>query len=174
MSIISSNQNFPTKNQIPDHSIMDHFKKQTYLGNEYIYSASTAIGGTSEVPLLYLANPAGSAKSLFYGMRKLICATASNSAIARFYLNPVSITGGSTETPINLRVASSNESIATLTLSPSVGGSFGSLIDILSSLNPSPDESNTLIILDPGESLLITSQCSASSTVITKNSWYEL
>ena len=44
-----------TNKQIPDHSILDHFDKQTYLGNQYSASASFTVGA-SEIPLLLMTN----------------------------------------------------------------------------------------------------------------------
>lgn len=171
-----------TNRQVPDHSIMDHFEKQTYLGNQYIYSvASSEIGATSETAIILLQNPVVSTNafpsgytSLFVNLRKIICLTASQTAIMRLYLNPTFSAAGTAETPINLRPASPNTSIATLSVAPTVSAN-GTFIEILSSTPMVEDSASKLIVLDPGQTLLITAQVSSDSTfVATELAWYEL
>lgn len=89
--------------QIPDHSIMDHFNKQTYLGNRYIYTTAQTISGTSETALLLISNPSANAvtvpsTSMFLDVRKLTALTASHSALLNFYLNPTVSAGVQTVT----------------------------------------------------------------------------
>jgi hypothetical protein len=171
-----------TNKQVPDYAMVDNFNKQNYLGNQYIYSlGNNEITSTSETALIYLNNPLvtmgsfpSNYKSLFCNLVKLICVTASETALFRVYLNPTISGAGTTETPTNLRSASSNTSIALLELSP-ITSANGTLILTLAAIPGLPDISNVLTILDPGKSLLITVQTSSTSTFIASQlSWYEL
>lgn len=171
-----------TNKQVPEHSIMDHFDKQTYLSNQYVYSVgSSEIGSTSETAIILLQNPAVSVsafpsgyQSLFVNLRKIICLTASETAIIRLYLNPTFSAAGTSETPINMRPASSSVSVSKLSVGPTVSVN-GTFIEILTS-NPMVEDSATkLLILDPGQTLLITAQTSSSSTLVaTELAWFEL
>lgn len=169
-----------TTKQLPDHSILDAVNKQTYLGNEYVYCASNAITGSSETVLYLLKNPVVTASgfpsgyiSLFYNLSKLITATDANSCTLRVYLGPTSSASGTAKTPVNLRPKSTNTSIATLGLTPTVSAN-GTLIDMITSQSFAQTSSNVMTILDPGKSLLITVQCNTDSTVITQMRWYEI
>lgn len=170
-----------TNRQVPEHSIMDAYNKQTYLGNQFIYSASTALTGSSEVPLYVLQNPAvttaafpATQQALFLNFRKVTCITASQSILLRFYFNPVGVSGGTPETPVNLRPLSTATGIATLALKPTVSGSNGTLVTVLSSNAFAPDLSNVLAVLDSGQSLLVTAQPSGDCSVIAELGWYQL
>jgi hypothetical protein len=170
-----------TNKQVPDNSILDYFNKQVYLGNTFIYSVgSTEILTTSETPLLLLSNPAlvahsfPTGKSLFQGLKKLTCLTTGQSAIFRIYANPTVSALGTSQTPLNLRPASPNTSVAALSTSPTVT-SFGSLVAVLASAAFTPDVSDVLTVLDPGQSLLVTVQTSSATTFIAcEFSWYEI
>ncbi len=170
-----------TNFQDPKQSILDAYNQQTYLGNQFIYSTgSVSISGTSETPLVLISNPtvSGSSfpskyKSLFLNFRKVTCFTSSQSAIFRFYFNPTVTGAGTTETPLNLRPANPNLSVATVGLNPTVSAN-GTYIAALASLAFVSDISTVLAILDPGKSLLITVQCSASASVNAESGWYEI
>ncbi len=86
-----------TNRQVPDHSIMDHFNKQTYLGNQYsINQAFTA--SASETPILLLNNiQSGNAqilKALFQNLLKVVENTAAKSIILNVYSGPTFATIG--------------------------------------------------------------------------------
>lgn len=175
MATIPSNQNFPTNKQIPDHAILDILGKQTYLGNEFIYSVpSNQIVSGSETALLYHINPVGNSKSLFHSIRKLTCITLTNTVLFRFYSNPTVSSNGTLQTPTNLRPANANLTTGNLYLSPTASAN-GTFLGTLASSAFVPDVSNVLLILDPGQSILVTAQASAASTAIaTELGWYEL
>lgn len=167
-----------TNKQDPSNSILDANFRQTYLGNQYIFSLISSVG-TSEIPVLLLRNPAlvGAAfptgKALFQNIKKLTSLTALNSATFRFYFNPTVSSVGTTQAPVNLRPALSNTPVALLTSAPSVS-SNGTFIGSLTSNAFSPDVSTVMEILDPGQSLLVTVQASAISTSVeTILAWYE-
>lgn len=171
-----------TNKQVPDHSIYDAYDKQTYLGNQYQFSfGNTEITTTSEYPLLLLQNPAvatssfpSAYQSLFINVRSLICLTASQTAVLRYYLGPTFAAAGTAQTAINLRQASTNTSIATLTSGPTVSVN-GKLIGIQSSNPLVPDRRNDMVIIDPGKTLLVTVQTSSNTTYIASElGWYEL
>lgn len=172
-----------TQRQVPDHSIMDLMGKQCYLGNQFIYAnAKASFTATTETPILYLSNPAITTsaftapawKALFVNLNKLVVATASQNVIMRLYLNPTSVTAGTTETPVNLRPQNPNTSIAALSINPT-WTIAGSPIQVLAAQIGLPDTSSILMILDPGNSLMITAQASATATaIINEISWYEL
>jgi hypothetical protein len=173
-SPLTNSLSFPTSKQVPDHAILDINAKQIYLGNQFIYATnSTAISGTSETPLVLMSNPTTNAVSLFHNVRKLTCLTASNSSIFRFYLSPTGASGGTAQVPINLRPASSNTSKSVVTLSPTVSTN-GTFLAALASSAFNPDISSLLIIIDPGQVMLVTVQNSATSSVAAELSWYEL
>lgn len=170
-----------TNRQIPDHAILDFYNKQLYLGNQYVYATNQAIASTAEIPLLLLQNPAISTSGfpsgyvgLFVDYSKLACLTASQNAVIRMYLAPTFSVAGTAKTPLNLRPASPNVSIATLTSAPTVSVN-GNLINVLSALPGEPDESHLMTILDAGQTMLWTIQTSANPTSIAAElSWYEL
>jgi hypothetical protein len=167
--------NFPTAQQVPDKAILDAFNKQTYLGNQWCYATNLqTISGTNEFPLILLTCPTTSTKSLFSNQRNAECLTANSTAIFRYYLNPTVSSVGTTETPVNLRPASSNTALGLPTLNPSVSanGSYFTMLDISTFV---PAISNSLVILDPGQTLLVTVKVSAGSTVVNSEIlWFEI
>lgn len=173
MSTIPSNQNFPTKNQIPNNSIMDKFDKQVYLGNYFRFAATTALTGTSENPLYLLKCPATATKSLFFNLNRIIGQTASQTITIRAYIGPTVTVAGTSKTPLNARPANTNASIADLELTPTTSAN-GILISALLAAPLAMAEADELIILDPGQSLLITTQATASMSVLAELGWYEL
>lgn len=171
-----------TKNQIPENSILDHFDKQAYLGNQFAFVLSDfSAGATSETPFLLLSNPAVSASafgtgygSLFQNLRRIISLTANDTVILRAYMNPTVTANGTAKTPVNVRPGSSNTSIAKLYESPSVSAN-GTLVDVIASNAFDPKDSSSLLILDPGQSLLLTVQQSAGAGVVGCSlGWFEL
>lgn len=172
-----------TNKQVPEHSIMDIFWKQAYLGNQFVYAVGDMeITQTSEYPLFWLQNPPVSAtafpsgwQTLFVNIAKIACLTASQSAILRVYLNPTGASGGTTETPLNVRPGNTEiSSIASLALSPSSSGN-GSIVETLCAQPGLPDKISGLYILDPGNSMLVTAQTSSDTTYIGSSiGWYQI
>lgn len=177
------NQSLATNKQIPEHSIMDVFWKQAYLGNQFLYAiGDMEITQTTEYPLFWLQNPSVSAaafpsgwQALFVNICKIACLTASQNAILRVYLNPTGASDGTAETPLNVRPGNTEiTSIASLALSPSSSGN-GSIVETLCAQPGLSDKISGLYILDPGESLLVTVQTSSDSTYIGSSiGWYQL
>ena len=137
-----------TNKQIPDNAILDRFDKQAYLGNQYCAATGViSLSNTAETPLLYLGDPATTtgafpvnAISLFLRTRKLICYDVSDAtaAVFRLYINPSTISGGTPLTPSNNRLGSSFTSVATATISPTVG-SKGTLVYTFPAWGDYPD-----------------------------------
>lgn len=171
-----------TNRQVPDHSIMDHFNKQAYLGNYYDYSlGNNEILTTSEYPLILLTNNQPSTQafpynwlSLFCDLRNAISVTATQSVILRAYLNPTITSAGTSKTPTNLRSGSSNASVAALSINPTISAN-GTLVDVIGANAFETAQSQKMLIIDPNHSLLITVQTSSNTTFIGTNiGWYEL
>lgn len=170
-----------TNKQVPEHAIMDIFGKQSYLANQYAYAVDSEPGTTSEYPLILLSNPAVSASSfpsgyvsLFCQKIRLSCLTASQTAVVRLYLNPTVGSAGTSETPIQLRAASSNVSIAALSISPTIS-SNGKLIDISSASLGLSTTLDVMSVIDPGQSLLVTVQTSSTTTYVGVTlPWWEI
>lgn len=173
MATIPSNLRFPTSAQNPSEAIMDLFGKQVYLGNTFVYASSVSVSGTSEQPFYTLANPLDNAKSLFVNLRKVISGSASLSVIMKCYIAPIVSVAGNAQTAINMRPANGNLATGVLQLSPTVSAN-GSLILVEASNAFDPKFSQNLVILDPGQVMLVTFQCSASDTVLFELGWYEL
>lgn len=172
---ISGTQRFPTNRQVPDHAIMDFYNKQVYLGNQYIGSSGVvALADTSEHPILYLLNPASSTISLFVATKKLFAGDVTNSVIFNLYSTPTTVAAGSAITPVNSRILSSSASVATLKKTVTAGAN-GTLIEAMpTGLGFSPIDSSSMLILDPGASILITAKGSAATNCVAELVWYEL
>lgn len=171
-----------TNRQVPDHSIFDAYDKQAYLGNQYCYTTDdTTIASTSEIPLFLLKNPVITTTafpaqyvSLFFNLRKLFTLTDLETSVLRFYFHPTVTGAGTPVSPVNLRRASPNVSIAALSIAPTVSAN-GTLVDFIASTSSVLNQSELMIILDPGQSLLVTVQTSNDPTDISVGlSWYEL
>lgn len=93
---MSSNTNtaFPTKNQVPDHAILDYFNKQTYLGNQFMTCQAFTVS-TSELPILLLANPSKTL-SLFQNLIGALSLTAAHTLAFKVYFNPTITAGAQT------------------------------------------------------------------------------
>lgn len=163
-----------TNKQIPDHSIMDFYNKQVYLGNQFIASYQAASSGMSEVPWMAITNAVGNARGIFISALVANCLTASDTAILRVYSNPTGLTGGAAVAPVNMRPANTNLSVATIVSKPTVSTN-GTYLYSVAAGALAQSVSNLMTILDPGQSLLITSQASASSeSVGAEVSYYEI
>lgn len=166
-----------TNRQLPDHSIMDFFNKQTYLGNQYSANKVFSIG-TTETPLLLLNNAqvgsVNNVKGLFKNLVKVVENTAAQTVILNVYTNPTVTGAGTPLTPVNMRSSYGNNSVATLTFSPTVSAN-GALVDSISALALGVGLSTILNILDQTQTLFVTGIASAAATSITAIlQWYEI
>jgi hypothetical protein len=176
-----------TNRQVPEHAILDYFNKQSYLGNAFSFPInSQTINSTSETPIALIINPAVTAdafpsgyKSIFNNLRTTASDNSSGddgTSFFRYYFNPTYSGLGTKTTPVNVRPASPTTSIANCY----VNGQFtisanGTLVRAITAGYSSINDSLLLLILDPGNSLLVTAQCVTSgSTIINANSWWEL
>lgn len=99
---------------------------------------------------------------------------ASDGAAPTGFVFTVTAGAGTPLTPVNLRSAYGDNSIAQVSESP-IASANGTLIDSISAAAQSVASSDLLKILDAGQSILVTSIASASSTSInTILQWYEL
>lgn len=173
-----------TQNQTASNSILDQFNRQSYLGNSYIVGLSqiTTTSTNTEYPLLYMSNassPSTStspAVSCFNNLRKLQCGDISGASgvLFRIYLNASSVSGGTSVTPANMRTGSSNTSVMTVLKQPTVG-TKGTLIATFPVGWSSQNFDPSLLIIDPGNNILITGQpITGSSTAVVEASWYEI
>ena len=167
---IPSQTRFPTPNQNPEKSILDYFDKQFYLGNGFSVPFLNTNSSTSQ-PLVMIQNPATNTKTSIF--LKTLQIYTDNAVTASFYLNPTITSNGTLVTPVNLRPANANLSNALCYASPSVS-SNGTLVSIL----PSPDNYGgiifpRLLILDPGQTLMIVSG-SGSANFFYNIHYYEL
>lgn len=174
MSALTGNLNFPTSKQAPDHSIMDHFNKQAYLGNQFIEDPGVlTLADNSEHPLLYILCPAASAKSLFISDLNLNAVGATDVITFRIYHTPVTVAAGTVITPGNNRIASSTVSAATVKHSVTAVSNGTLLQTIVANVNTQISK-NPLFILDPGKAILITGQAAVSASAICSAVHYEL
>lgn len=170
-----------TNKQVPDHSLMDLNGKQAYLGNQFsVTSGLVAIANATEVPVLYLACPAQPSQGAFQNQKSIFCnvrdmfsddVTLATGIVYQIYLG-ATVAGGSALTPANRRPANPTVSIATATLSPTASNK-GTLLYGLAVGFQSPALRSDLIILDPGQNLLITAKASAATTAFVNTSWME-
>jgi len=165
-----------TREQIPDNSILDLNNKQTYLGNTFVASVPTTLTvGTTETPVMLLSNPATNLVSMFNFIRKMSCLTASQSIVFKVYANPTVTTAGTVITPVNLRINSASPaSQMSVSYSPTISAN-GTVMTALPSLAFAANVSNVLLMVDPGNSLLVTATASAAATALEiEQIWYEL
>lgn len=169
-----------TPAQIPAESILDYYNKQCYLGNGWAFTIpGVSIPTTDETPVALISNPtlSGTAfpqqKALFISLRRI--SSLSDSVQIKFYIASTITSAGTPATPVNLRPASSNTSVSVCTTSPTVTDN-GTLIDTLESPVDYyiSEDAYRLIILDPGQSLLITCTAASATTININLGWYEL
>lgn len=167
-----------TNRQVPDQSILDHFNKQVYLGNQYSVNKSFTIGA-SEIALLYLNNSqtgsSSNQKALFQNIFKMAFESASGNLTLNAYLD-ATVTGGTPVTPINMRPAYGITGIiGTVVSSPTISV-IGTLVDTISGTSSQPVSSSEMLkILDNTQNMLITGIGSGAGllcNVILQ--WYEL
>ncbi len=162
-----------TQTQIPSDSILDLFGRQTYLGNSFILpAAGTSIANTVETPICVIQNPSGSGKSLFLFSR--VITSNNNPVIARYYKNATVNVAGSATVALNLRTGATTVSVSVCYLGATITAN-GTLMQTLPS-STFGIRSDTLLIIDPNTSLLITAQQAAGGTslIIPDNAWYEI
>lgn len=161
-----------TQTQIAEKSILDIFGRQTYLGNSFILPhPGITLSDTSEDPIMVLKNPAGSGKSMFLFVRKVL--TNGNTVVVKTYLNPTVNVPGSATVPLNLRTGSTLASISTCYEGATItsnGTHYGTV-----AAQPYSSTTDTLLVLDPGGSLLLTGTAVAQPvTVYVEIAWYEI
>lgn len=167
--------NFPTKNQIPDHSIMDINGKQAYLGCQFVANTGNlTISTTSEVNVFSIANPTTNSKSLFIFSRAFIAEDNSDTLVFNVYANPTVLGGGSTITPINCRLASSTTSNASVLLSPTATTRGTLMSSYPTGFGYYPVVVTPMIILDPGKQMLVTVIASGGTSVSVEFFWNEM
>lgn len=162
-----------TSTQVAENSILDLNGRQIYLGNGFMLpDAGASLTDTSEHPVVVITNPSGSGKSLFLFNRTLV--TNNNPVIVRVYLNPVLNVAGSTTVALNLRTGATTTSVSVNYLGATIT-SNGTLFSALPASNLGTT-STTLIIIDPGTSILMTGQQAGAGTtlVVAENAWYEI
>lgn len=137
-------------------------------------SGVVTVSGTSETTLLYVKNPSSSPYPWCLFLSKFVNQTAGHTAIFNFYYNPT-VSANGTAAPINnLRnnpntPASSVQVFTAPTASPL--GTFVFAVGVGNVEVPS----QLPLIVDPGESLLITTTVSNSNDkVLGQLSWFEL
>ena len=162
-----------TQTQLPMESILDINGKQNYLGNSFILpNPGTALTDETETPILVIANPTGSGKSLFVFNKKFT--TNNANVLVKIYFNPVLNVPGALTTPINVRTGANTTSISKCYESMTItsNGTFVAVIPAIALLI----NTDLLYIVDPGKSLLITGTQLAmdTTTVFAEIAWYEI
>src|ERR1700731_4825604 len=141
--------------QVPDQSILDTFNRQAYLGQQFVLPINvTTIASTSETPLAYITNPAGSGKTMFIVSKKY---AGNDTTFFRLYLGPTVSAPGTSTTVRNMRPACTNSSISVCYVSPTVS-SNGTLLSVVIVNGGYSIDSSSMVILDPGQALLVTAQ----------------
>lgn len=169
----------PNPNQIPDKSILDAYYRQTYLGNAYIATVASSLSDTSEHGLILIENPAVSqlpGKAIFVNLRRF--SSSAEQVLIKTYINPTVNSTSTAYVPNNLRPASPNTSIS----ATYAAGQFSTSANgtLISAIGCAADDyvvqdNQLLVILDPGQSLLITATALADTTSLDADiSWYEI
>ena len=173
-----------TNRQVPDHAILDNFYKQTYLGNAYIVSVPAIdLSTTSETGLILIQNPVITTSAfpannvgVFVNLRRF--SSDSEQVVIKTYVNPIVSSVSTKTTPVNLRPASANTSIAKVYGSGEF--SLSSNGTLISAIGCAADDyvvmdNLLLVILDPGQMLLITGTALTEDTNVNADiSWFEL
>lgn len=160
-----------TQYQVAENSILDVNARQAFLGNQYsLPPTGKSLTNTVETAAIVLKNPAGSGKSMFIFQRAFM--TDNNSLIFRYYLNPTLNVPGSTTAAVNMRSGSANTSISLCYQGASIT-SNGTLVEAYPNV---PYVNGTMLIIDPGNSVLITAQQAGAGTSVAyaENVWFEI
>lgn len=150
--------------------------KEAYLGNTFSLISSFTLASSAEVTGLYIINPSTASKGLFFQARKV---TGTDITLSKCYFNPTVSNNGSSANQYNLRPAYTTASIATCYTGPTASNN-GTLIDLLyAPANGVSASTGLIVIIDPGNSLLINvSSANASSgshvTAVLEAVWYEI
>ena len=162
-----------TQYQIPSEAILDVWNKQIYLGNQFISGPDTfSLGDAAEHPLMLFVNPSTNTKALFIFDMNLNAQGTSDVVTFRVYKGATGASGGSPVTPSNLRFASANTSIATVTSSPTATPT--TLMQTIVIGFNAQSVVNPLFIVDPGQSIIITGQAASTAVAICQIIHYEL
>lgn len=165
-----------TNVQIPAESILDTFYKQTYLGNAFIVPVEVSLGDTSETLIALIRCPATATKAIFLNLRRF--SSSDQEVLIKTYLKPTISTTSTASVPSNLRPAS--PSVSQAQLYPHGQFTVSSNGTLISGIGCAGDDfvvmdNKLLIILDPGQSLVITATALADTTTLNLDaSWYEL
>lgn len=162
-----------TQTQIPNDSILDINGRQTYLGNSFALPATgTSLTDTSETVMAVIKNPAGSGKSLFIFDRTIV--TNNNPVLVRFYKNTTINVAGSATAALNLRTGATTTSISLCYLGAMIT-SNGTFMQTLPASQYGTC-SNLLLIIDQGNSILVTGQQAGAGTTlaVADIAWYEI
>jgi len=136
-------------------------------------SGIQTMAATTETPLLILENPSGAKIPLTVFLKKLLVITSGHIGLFKLYVNPTGVTGGAAKTPLNLRVNASSPPSQALAYSLPTVSTNGT---ILGAWNGSNVDAilNEVLILDPGNSLLVTVTAQAiSDQVDAQFDWSE-
>lgn len=167
-----------TNSQIPEKSILDLNGRQVYLGNSFVSGTmSASLGVTTETPYFLFTNPANSGKSAFIYTRKhSIIVTTAAICTFRYYVAPTVTSAGTAITPKNLRLnAGSPASVMQTSTLPTTSNNGTFAADVASTSSGNADISHVLVIVDPGNSVLITAtESSGTAPIAFEAVWYEL
>jgi len=175
MATIPSQTNFPTSRQVPDHAILDINGKQCYLGNQFlICTEPITVAVSTETPVIYISNPSNNTKSVFiYDMGFNTIATI-DTAYFRLYKSSSGISSGTSITPFNCRLASGTSSTINALLMPTVVTKGTRIQTVPGNYTIYQSINDPMLILDPGQSLLITVQTATSTSFVAQLLYYEL
>jgi hypothetical protein len=176
MATIPSQTRFPTANQVPQNSILDQFNRQTYLGNAFVLPiVGLSLSNTDETNVLLMTNPS-TTKSLFINLRRY--SSSAQAVLVKTYVTSTVSTTGTASTPVNLRPANANTSVSACYTNGQF--SLGSNGTVISAVGVSSDyfitqDNSLMVIIDPGQTLLITATALVETTSFNADvSWFEL
>ena len=132
---------------------------------------------SAEANLLLITNPSpsnGTGIALFLNLSKIICTTAATTAVLRLYANPTVSGAGSAKAAVNCRTAYGVTRQQSVVTSGPTTSANGTLVDVVGSSAFLSAESKHMIVLDPGQSLLVTVQGSAASSCTSIVSFFEM
>ena len=171
-----------TNKQIPSDSILDNFDRQTYLGNAFVLAAAdVTLNSTGETLVALIQNPLLSPTlpaqpSIFCNLRRFT--STAQSVQLKLYANPVVSSTGTAAVPINQRISSTTASISKCYANGQFTvSSNGSLLSNLgcSGNNYVVQDEQLMVIVDPGNSIMITATALVEDTVLNSDiSWYEI
>ena len=159
---------------IPDESIEDAFNKQTYLGNQFNVSLpGVSLGNTNETNIMTLSNPAGSGKNAFCNLRRF--SADLNYCLFKIYSQPTITVAGGAVTPVNLRPASKNAAVSVAKTTPTTSANGTLMVSVTAPTSYYvTTDTNILLMLDPGQSILVTATAVGATKVNVDIGFYEI